>query len=229
MNLGKLLGALRAYRAGAPLGDVVMLKLDALSSVGDEINQKLDPLRGYAPELDLAALRKLPAGTLGREYARFLDANGIDPLAVGESTRERFRDRPWVLRYTLTHDLHHTLTGFDAGLAGEIGVFAFTVGQGSAPVGSAWLHIACCVYTLVSPTQARRIWHNARVGLAMGKQADLAIAAPLESWCDEPLGDVRAKLHIEEPRQAGVLPSKSSVVAALFYPKSGGPRQALAS
>src|SRR5262245_10890029 len=128
MNLGKLLETWRAFREGAPLGDVVMLKLDALSAPSPAVTEKLEGLRGYAPAPHPPALRKLPEGTLGRAYARFLDRNGIDPLVVSDRMRERFRDRPYVLRYTTTHDLHHVLTGFDAGLAGEIGVLAFTVG-----------------------------------------------------------------------------------------------------
>jgi ubiquinone biosynthesis protein Coq4 len=53
---------------------------------------------------------------------------------ISADVRERFRDNPYALRYTTTHDLHHVLTGFDTGLAGEAGVVAFNVGQGSAPV-----------------------------------------------------------------------------------------------
>ena len=32
MNLRRMLETIRAYRAGAPLGDVVVMKLDALAS-----------------------------------------------------------------------------------------------------------------------------------------------------------------------------------------------------
>src|SRR5688572_24904794 len=156
MNLRKMREAIHAYRRGAPLGDVVLLKLDALSSPKAEVALELDQLRGYAPDQDLRALRALPEGTLGREYARFLDANGLEPLAISASMKERFWGNPYALRYTTTHDLHHVLSGFDAGLAGEAGVLAFNVGQGSAPVGRAWLWAVRFIYALFSPTQARR-------------------------------------------------------------------------
>ena len=87
--------------------------------------RRLEAMHGYAPEQNLSVLRALPAGTLGREYARFLDANGIEPLVISPAVKESFRDNPYALRYTTTHDLHHVLTGFDTGLAGEAGVFAF--------------------------------------------------------------------------------------------------------
>jgi ubiquinone biosynthesis protein Coq4 len=211
-----MLEVLRAYRAGAPLGDVVLLKLDALRSPAAEVERRLAPLRGYAPAQDIASLRALPAGTLGREYARFLDANGLEPLAISDRMRERFRERPYALRYTATHDLHHVLSGFDTGLAGEAGVLAFNVGQGSAPVSRAWLAVAGFFYALLSPTQARRIWHNIGVGLALGRRAALVIAAPLESYFAEPLGEVRARLGLPDPREAGVLPSGASLLAALL-------------
>lgn len=40
MNLAKMLRMYRAYRAGAPLGDVVVLKLDALSAAPAGIAKK---------------------------------------------------------------------------------------------------------------------------------------------------------------------------------------------
>lgn len=218
MNVSKMIATYRAYRAGAPLGDVVVLKLDALSAPPASTIRKLERLRGYAPEQKLPILRALPPGTLGGEYARFLDANGIEPLAISAGLRERFRDSPYALRYTATHDLHHVLTGFDTGLAGEAGVVAFNVGQGSAPIGRVMLWVVRVLYAIVSPSQARTIWHNVRVGLRLGRRAELVIAEPIESSFEEPLDRVRARLRIPDPRSAEVLPSGTSILSELFYP-----------
>ncbi len=223
MNLRKMVETIRAYRAGAPLGDVAVLKLDALSAPSQRTIRELERVHHYAPSHDLAALRALPAGTLGREYARFLDANGIEPLVVSDAVKERFRTNPYALRYTTTHDLHHVLTGFDTGLAGEAGAAAFTVGQGSAPIGSAMLWVVRVLYAILSPTQARRVWHNIRVGLAMGRRAKLVIAEPIESWFAEPLDRVRAKLGIPDPHGANVWASGTSVVAGFLYPMKKKP------
>jgi ubiquinone biosynthesis protein Coq4 len=216
MNLAKLLSVFRLYRAGAPLGDVVVLKLDALATAPHGMDAKLAALEEHAFAPDLAVLRRMPAGSLGREYARFCDANGIVPLDVSPAVRERFRRSPYALRYTSTHDLHHVLAGFDAGLAGEMGVLAFNVGQGAAPVSRAMLRFAAVLYTLLSPTQARTIANNVRVGLAMGRSAALVMAAPLESWLGEPLEEVRRRLGIPDPREAGVLPSGRALVNRLL-------------
>jgi ubiquinone biosynthesis protein Coq4 len=189
----------RAYRRGMPLGDVTVLKVDALAAVPLTITiaDKLQQVRGYAPTQDLATLRALPEGSLGREYARFLDANGITPLVVSDAVRARFHDQPFALRYAMTHDLHHVLAGFDTTLAGEAGVLAFNVGQGAAPVGRSMLPIVRALYSLASPRQARAIGRNVRVGFEAGRRADLVMAAPIESYFEQPIDDVRRRLRIQ--------------------------------
>lgn len=218
-----MIATYRAFLAGAPLGDVVVLKLDALSAPPASTIRKLERVRGYAPEQELPVLRELAPGTLGREYARFLDGNGIQPLVISAEMRERFRDNPYSLRYAATHDLHHVLTGFDTGLAGEAGVVAFNVGQGSAPIGSLMLSVSRVVYAILSPGQARTIWHNVGVGLRMGREAELVIAEPIESYFAEPLDQVRARLRIPSPGSAGVLPSGTSVLGDFLYPMKKKP------
>ena len=220
MDLHKMIETTRAYRAGAPLGDVVVMKIDALSRPRRATLEKLEAMHGYAPDQDLAVLRALPPGTLGREYARFLDANGIEPLAISPAVKERFRTNPYALRFTTTHDLHHVLTGFDTGLAGEAGVVAFNYGQGSAPIGAATLWFVRIFYALISPTQARAIWRNIRVGIALGRSAELVIAQPIESFFAEPLAQVRAKLGIPDPARSGVVASGRSTIGDWIYPRA---------
>jgi ubiquinone biosynthesis protein Coq4 len=222
MDVAKLWSVFRAYRAGVPLGDVVVLKLDAIHHAPKGIADKLGSLNRYGEIPDLATLRALPDGSLGREYARFLDANGIVPLTISADVRARFQDEPYALRYTVTHDLHHVLAGFDAGLAGELGLVAFNVGQGAAPISRAMLRAARAMYVLLSPTQAQTIVNNVRVGLAMGERADLVMAQPIEAWLAEPLAEVRKRLHIADPREAGVLPSGESVVASWLMRRTAG-------
>lgn len=220
MDLKKIAATWKAYRAGEPLGDVVLLKLDAMSAPPEGMNEKLRALRGYAPKHDLVKLRGLPDGTLGREYARFLDRNGIEPIAFSAALIERFYENPFVLRYSTSHDIHHVLIGCDAGIAGEAGVFAFTVAQGTAPGGMRMLHWVRVVYPLVTPSQARRVWNNIRVGLELGRQAKLLIALPLESHFEEPLQEVRELLALpRDPAKAGMQPSGKSLVGGLIYRK----------
>jgi ubiquinone biosynthesis protein Coq4 len=221
VDFGKLLAMFKAYRAGAPLGDVVVMKLDALAAAPPGVAEKLRRLEQHAFTPDLTALRRLADGSLGREYARFLDANGIVPLIVSRALRERFRRDPYALRYTSTHDLHHVLAGFDTGLAGEAGVLAFNVGQGAAPVSRAMLRFTGLLFTLASPRQAGAIANNIRVGLEMGRKAELVMACPLEAHLGDPLSEVRRRLRIPDPREAGVRHSHRSLVTRLLVPRAG--------
>jgi len=84
--------------------------------------------------VDFDALRRLPDGTLGREYTRFLDENGITPdvfeelPSVGDE-RVAFM----MLRMRQSHDLWHVLTGYSPDVPGEIRLQAFTFAQTGAP------------------------------------------------------------------------------------------------
>jgi ubiquinone biosynthesis protein Coq4 len=214
VNLRKLVAMFRVARAGAPLGDVAVLKIDALDVPSGIVGKLIAP----TPQHDLDTLRCLPASLLGGAYARFLDANHIEPLVVTDATKERVRENPYAMRYTATHDLHHVVTGFDTGLAGEVGVLAFTIGQGSAPMGRALFRFVVLLFSLLSPFQAARIRRNARLGVAMGRRAALVIAEPLESWFQRPLVDVREELGIAARDIRDIAASSSSWVGDIVFP-----------
>lgn len=224
MNLRKMAAMIREFRAGAPLGDIALLKFDALSKSPEGMNERLGHLSGYAPRQDLESLRQLPDGTFGREYARFLEANGISPLVPSSAIIERFHDNPYVLRYATTHDLHPLLCGFDAGLAGEAGVFAFTVGQGSSPGGyGSALDRPGARSAGHADSSAPGLWNNIRVGLELGRSAKLLIAEPRECRYGEPLESVRTSLGLAaDPAMAGVVASGRSRVQEWVY---GGRRE----
>ncbi len=84
--------------------------------------------------VDFDALRSLPDGTLGREYTRFLDDNGITPDAFEELPSVGDERAAWVmLRMRQTHDLWHVLTGYAPDVRGELLLQAFTYAQLRAP------------------------------------------------------------------------------------------------
>lgn len=87
----------------------------------------------YDPPLDLDRLASLPDGTLGREYARFVRDNRIEPLGSlvewGAPTN--------LLQYTLLrayklHDVLHVVLGCPATPLGEVPIVAFSLGQAEA-------------------------------------------------------------------------------------------------
>lgn len=84
--------------------------------------------------VDFDALRALPEGTLGREYVRFLDDNGIGPDAFAEGPHVGDPRLDYVmLRMRQTHDLWHVLTGYSPDVRGELLLQAFTYAQTKAP------------------------------------------------------------------------------------------------
>jgi ubiquinone biosynthesis protein COQ4 len=85
---------------------------------------------------DYDGLRRLPDGTLGREYVRELDTRGIQPPELDRLTHQAYEGRAFTPdhayvrdRVRQAHDLLHTLTGYGIDLTGEGGVLSFTFGQ----------------------------------------------------------------------------------------------------
>jgi ubiquinone biosynthesis protein COQ4 len=84
--------------------------------------------------VDFEALAKLPDGTLGREFVRFLAEHGITPDSFREPV-DYFEDVPAyvTLRLRQTHDLWHLLTGYPPTTCGELVLSAFIFAQVGAP------------------------------------------------------------------------------------------------
>jgi ubiquinone biosynthesis protein Coq4 len=154
----------------------------------------------------------LPAGTLGREYARLLDDRGLQPLAVTEETREKFKDNPYPLRYTTTHDLFHALTGFPTTPAGEMGLFAFMIAQGFDVGSRVQLWATMFLYSWIVPFHVPGMIRNMRVGSAMGKKAKNLLLEPLESSLSESLDVLRARAGLPDPEQVGMAKGHSSLL-----------------
>jgi ubiquinone biosynthesis protein COQ4 len=78
-------------------------------------------------ELDLAALERLPEGTLGHGFARYYRDNKISPF---ETTLELKNDIYFLAkRYRETHDLLHVLTGYGTDVVGEMELQAYALGN----------------------------------------------------------------------------------------------------
>lgn len=78
-------------------------------------------------ELDLEALANLPDGTLGREFMRYFQTNGIEPFVTSfpiESDVDYLSKR-----YRETHDLFHVITGYGTDEPGEMELQAFVLGN----------------------------------------------------------------------------------------------------
>ena len=148
---------------------------------------------------DRARLHSMPEGSLGRAYLAFLErekisADGLVQASIDGDTGlvpaggdfeylgDRLRD---------THDLWHTVTGYQGDLYGEASLLAFTGMQVRNP------GIAVIVLTALlqarDPRLAQLIWR----GIASGARAEWLPPVEWESLLPLPLDEVRRRLRIE--------------------------------
>ncbi|OCT66939.1 hypothetical protein XELAEV_18038222mg [Xenopus laevis] len=85
--------------------------------------------------LDMQALREMQDGTLGREYARFLDVNRVTPDTRMPVKFVDDEELAYVAqRYREVHDLMHTLLGMPTNMLGEVVVKWFEAVQTGLPM-----------------------------------------------------------------------------------------------
>jgi len=83
----------------------------------------------YCPDkYDLDDLVRLPANSLGGAYARHMKARGLRPDFY-DDVKPRHKLHYLRLRLRQTHDIWHTLTGYDTDPVGELGLQGFYFGQ----------------------------------------------------------------------------------------------------
>ncbi|MDF2694275.1 MAG: hypothetical protein K0S65_2658 [Labilithrix sp.] len=156
--------------------------------------------------VDLAALRQLPEGTLGRSFAEHMIAAKLDPSALPTLTSG---DRLSYFRAHLyeTHDIWHVATGFGTDLVGELGLQAFYLAQipGSLPallLGVGFVRSAIFDQELSGPFMEALVR-----GWEMGKSARPLFGVHWDELWNEPLADVRRSLGLEPAGKVTAAPS----------------------
>ncbi|XP_055577042.1 ubiquinone biosynthesis protein COQ4 homolog, mitochondrial isoform X1 [Falco biarmicus] len=85
--------------------------------------------------LNMAKLRGLPDGSLGREYVRFLEDNKVSPDTRMPSKFVDDEELAYVIqRYREIHDMMHTLLGMPTNILGEVVVKWFEAVQTGLPM-----------------------------------------------------------------------------------------------
>jgi ubiquinone biosynthesis protein COQ4 len=151
---------------------------------------------------DRAALQSLPEGTLGREYLRFLDSEGITAEGLLQASADGRRDlKPEVdpdlyfLRDRLRdqHDLWHTVTGYKGDLLGEASLLAFSFAQ-------TW-NLGVGLIVLAALVQGRdpAVRKLVASGFARGLRSAWLPAVRWEKLLERPLSEVRRTLRIGAP------------------------------
>ncbi len=206
LNNLKLLAAVG--RSGGELGTIADLVDNFLGSPQmEDCIRRFRALPGGAELMDgryppleppIGQLQTLPAGTLGREYARLILQLGYDP--------EFFRPRPiesdgqWLTqRIATTHDIHHVISGFGTERAGETGVLAITAAQIGFPAYVLLTSASQLANFRLKLEEFEGISRAAAHGSAMARQAQcLAIARWEEGW-EKPIQQWRQELGLVDP------------------------------
>lgn len=148
-------------------------------------------------QVDYAALRRLPADTLGGAYVRHLDDNGITADYQAQGTV--YVDDPdiayLVRRFRQTHDVWHALLGL--GIAGheEVIVHWFTWGQLRLP-HSALIMIFGTLKHLVLERRWPALRHTLLEAYRDGRDAKPLLGVIWEDRWTQPLAQVRADFGV---------------------------------
>jgi ubiquinone biosynthesis protein Coq4 len=151
---------------------------------------------GYDPDLTPERLERLPDGTLGREYARFIRENGITPLrtllALGEP--KTLLEYQFRRAYKL-HDLMHVVLGTDATVLGEVPIVAYSLGQAkqeSARAPAMALAVLFLNIALRRPHEMREAVPLAARWFGIGEHALWHVGFRVEDHLERPVPEVRA-------------------------------------
>jgi ubiquinone biosynthesis protein COQ4 len=148
--------------------------------------------------VDVDALARLPEGTLGQAYARFLRSHGLTPEVFDEPPRGIADERVQYIfqRVRQTHDLWHVVTGCDTDPAGEVALQAFTFAQLRAPSSG----IVAVLGTLRGIRERPSLPREVARAYRDGRRAKAMVIFPWEDHWQTPLEDVRALLGVRVQR-----------------------------
>lgn len=151
----------------------------------------------YSPPLaDLAALARLPEGTLGRTFADNMLAHGyqVDFFPHTPVTD----DGKYLLdRLRRTHDIWHAVTGFATDAAGELGLQAFYLAQTGSPLAVLLIGTAM-LRSLAHPQDLRLLMPQLRRGYTLGRRCRSFLAQRWEDGWERPLVEWRAAVGMVE-------------------------------
>lgn len=147
-----------------------------------------------APVPYLEALKRLPPGTLGREYAEFVVRHGFDPNFYRKMETNDISSY-LLLRLRQTHDIWHVITGFDINVPDEIGLKAFELAQTRRPVAGV-LVTGGFIKSFLSSNDVNVMLAAIGKGYRMGLQAQPLLAQKWEDQWEKPLHELQAELGI---------------------------------
>jgi ubiquinone biosynthesis protein COQ4 len=144
-------------------------------------------------------LAKLPKGSLGHEFAKFMNNPSVTDLKdLPEAKVEIDAETDYIRgRIRLVHDIHHVICGFPATEIGEMGISAFYVAQINSPLNSILLAVGLIKCTAMSPTRLPELMNVITQGYQSGLKARNLFGGRWEEIWEMPISQVRADWRIE--------------------------------
>jgi len=146
--------------------------------------------------IDLAELRRLPEGTLGRTFAEHMIAAKLDPAALptlpSDDATQFFRAHLYE-----THDVWHVATGFGTDLVGELGLQAFYLAQIPGPLPSLLVAVGFLRSALFDRELTGPFMEALVRGWRMGKTARPLFGVRWDEHWGQPLAEVRRRLGLD--------------------------------
>jgi ubiquinone biosynthesis protein COQ4 len=147
--------------------------------------------------MSLERLRALPPGSVGREYAIWLDREGVSP-----DTRDAVKyiddeECAYVMqRYRECHDFYHTVTGLPVMVEGEVVLKAFEFANTLLPMTG----LSMFAVTRLKPDERERFWSiYLPWALENGLRAKEVINVYWEEELERHVDDLRSELGIQRP------------------------------
>ncbi|KGF72233.1 hypothetical protein DO97_11405 [Neosynechococcus sphagnicola sy1] len=151
--------------------------------------------RYMGPDIDLAALKQMPKGSLGYSYATVITNLGYDPEFYRDVEIKDDADYV-VMRVRKTHDIHHIVTGFSLKPEGETGVLGMMAAQCGYPSFTVILLTALVIAYKKRPELFNEVLQRVVVGLQIGWSAELLLAQKWEEGWEKSLEQWRSELQI---------------------------------
>src|SRR5512141_2422356 len=147
--------------------------------------------------VDFAALRALPANTVGGAYVRHLDRNGLSADYQAAATRHvDDPDMAYLMRrFRQTHDVWHALLGLGVTGHEEVIIHWFSFGQLRLPV-SAMIMLFGSLKHLVLERRWPALRHSLMEAYRAGRDASPLLGVVWEDRWEQPLDAVRARYHV---------------------------------
>ena len=153
--------------------------------------------RAEIANTDFDALRELPEGSLGGEFARFLHTEGISPKDLVQPTPYTSGAAESYLMHRMRqcHDLWHVLLGVGTAGHEEVLVHCFSVAQTGLPYSFGIIFMGSIKHMLFEG-RWRVLTRDTRRAYRSGRDAAPILTAYWERRWEQPLEDVRREFGI---------------------------------